>query len=261
MIIRLTGDYAMDWDDLMMFILTAGSTTGKPRENRMRPLPLSQAQQMGQTGLMNLANKPYQPNKLQTQAEDMISQILSGGFDPFTSPYYNNMRSTMLKNQSGQAVGLKRQLNRGNNLYGTPANKRYSDFYSGTNQQILNLMSGVQEQERGRQFSAIPIASQLSKAEQEYNDTRAKLYQILLGQETDYYEPDYTPSPWSALTPLLTKLWGANIMGKTTKKDNPDRDRGNYYSFDRDGGMTIEDIMSIINAKDKPDYGYNPGIA
>lgn len=172
-------------------------------------VPMTASQLAAQQRLQQQATTPYSRSRLTGQAEDVLSQILGGSYDPFTSPYYTNMRQSILNTQKEQGTLLKQRLQKQGALYGTPTNRAWSDFYSGTNQDILNLLSGVQETERGRQFSAIPVAAQLGTAEQDYNKYLAQLNAMLMGQEQTVVEDEYQPNILSALAPLLAQLAGS----------------------------------------------------
>ena len=194
----------MAW--LAQLISAGGSIYTSTRPPVKNERVMTDVQRDAQNRMINTASKPYQKSPMMGEAENLLMQILSGKTDPFTSPAYKNTRRQIKDEEGRQATMLQQKLEKGGTRYGTPVDQTWSKFYTGTNRDILDLLGATQEREKSRQFSAIPMAKQLSNAENEYNMAMAQLNSFLMNPAGEY--PDYSPNPMSALSPLLMDIAG-----------------------------------------------------
>lgn len=193
-----------------------GSALFGPKRERMEytTLPQSEDQRWATGQLRGMASQPYQPSRLSLQAQDSITQLLQGGYDPASSPYYQATRDE-LERQSGQAMtGLNRQLQSKGTMYGGRPDIARGNLQAQSQNIVAQVLGNAQEQERGRQFQAIPMANAMGQEEQQYMNQIFQYLQVLMGnQQTMTPKYQYSQNPLTQLAPLFAQLAGGGGGG------------------------------------------------
>lgn len=164
--------------------------------------------------------------------KEELSKTLTEKYDPYTSPYYQSMRTGALREEE-EAVNRLRQgaVGRGT-LYSTPTGEAEASLRAHTSNVLSQILGGLSEAERGRRFQAPSMLSDLLGAElgqlggvsglaalprtieqadlasvleeyrrkQEWPFKQAGLAGMILGSGPEMYMPGYTQGTnWEAL--------------------------------------------------------------
>lgn len=123
----------------------------------MTPSPLEQE---GLTSLSGLMSRPMP--KTFTEAGDVLSKTLTGGYDPMTSPYYDSLRKNVEKERQQTIKQLNQQISKAG-LGGTSYRAgKIGDIELESFDKVSDIIAKLQEAERVNQLNAIQTAMNYS---------------------------------------------------------------------------------------------------
>jgi hypothetical protein len=166
--------------------LTTGATP-YDTSNRVADLPYEQ-QIRGQ--LESYAGR--EAPALYGQAENVLSNTLTGGYDPNTSQYYQGMRESAQLNNQDALNQYGRQQYLTGNLRSTPTDVGQARLIAEQNANMNTLLGQLANQERGYQVQGINQAMQLGQLQDRMGaDTLGAYAQISpLLQQTEQAQKD-----------------------------------------------------------------------
>ena len=175
------------------YFMAAGSLLEALRKPRGRTPHYTLMQAPWQTAGINRMTeslaRPYEPSRMTNMANDELTKVLMGGYNPYLSPVYQTERVNILNEQGQGLTGMKRGQQKTGTLYGGPTREAEATYRASTQNRLAQILAGQYGEERRRQFSAIPLAEEYGKAEQEYNHYLDELAESLYNAT-----PTYTPS-------------------------------------------------------------------
>jgi len=187
---------------------------GKTLYQRLTPLlksPQAFAPTSYEMAGLEMLKKGVTPTPLQTALSQQILTTLQGGYNPYTSPYYQAMRQQLEQTgKEAQSSLLSNLAKQG--LIGETTNVRaalpITDLQSKITGGLGQLIAQVAEKERERQLQTLPYATQLAEMQQRLPMQRAELL------------ARYGRIPReAALQPyqMAMQMWGRNIPYGVTK--------------------------------------------
>lgn len=117
-------------------------------------------------GLDFLQGYLNQPNQtpLLGEAQDEISKTLTGGYDPYTSPFYKSLRTGAMQEQQDAQNTLNAQLGSRNKFFSSEALKENRELGTRTTNFLDQILGTLSQQERQNRLDVIPQALAVDKA-------------------------------------------------------------------------------------------------
>lgn len=126
----------------------AGQTPAIPQQGVAELTPMQMLIQSQLPALFGNINQGGQ------QAMDYYGDVLSGDYDPRTSPYYEGLRQESERLQGQGVTSLRQRAEMGGMLQSSNAAAQEGQFINQSNAALLRELGGLYETERGRQGQA-----------------------------------------------------------------------------------------------------------
>lgn len=97
-------------------------------------------------------------------ASGVVNKTLSGGYDPYSSTYYDSMKRQIKEEQGKSLAEAKRSAAKYGYRSSSSENKALADVHTKTSNRLSDLIAQIAENERTRQLSAVPYGLQVASA-------------------------------------------------------------------------------------------------
>jgi len=90
-------------------------------------------------------------------AKGEISKSLSGGYDPYKSPYYKSLREGALREEQASINRMRRGALKGGTLYGSPSEMKEATLRARTSTGLAQILGQLSQAERTRQVQELGL--------------------------------------------------------------------------------------------------------
>lgn len=123
--------------------------------------PASPYENQGLNYLQKFLDNP-DPSGLMGNASNVLNKTLTGGYDPYTSPYYKSLRQGAQIEQGDAQNQLNAQLGARGKYFSSEALNENQQLQTRTTNYLQNILGQLAQTERQNQLSAVPQAADLN---------------------------------------------------------------------------------------------------